>query len=112
MSLRKNLAYLEYEEMLEEADYMINDYRSTNGGYGHTQLADIQYLDKALQRVVFEGGLRGDTRPQIIQNEVKALLVNGGLRVQEKKNPIKSTYEIEREKNGFKKIDSTNVYMR
>lgn len=112
MSLRKNIAHLEYEEMLEEANYMINEYKNADGGYVNTQLADIQYLDKALQRVVFEGRLRGDTRPQAIQNEVRNLLLDGGIRVQEKKKPIKSTYEIEKERNGFNKIDYTNVYMR
>lgn len=79
MSLRKNLISLNYEEFLEECEYMLEDYKKTQrGGYGHTQPKDIQYLDKAIQRVAFEGMLRGDNRVGELQERIRNVLEERG----------------------------------
>lgn len=99
-----NLNTLNNEELINTAETLINTYEQEKQAgltYRTVQGKDLQQLEKALQRAVFEGVVKGDPRPKVIHDTVKGIL-ESDFSIRERENKaVKSLYEIERERNGW-----------
>ena len=99
-----NLNTLNNEELINTAEKLLNTYeqeRAAGVTYKTVQGKDLQQLEKALQRAVFEGVVKGDPRLKAIHDTVKGILENDfSIREREKK-AVKSLFDLERERNGW-----------